>query len=153
MINTQAKKEENDKINALLMQEPEYELIEKKILIIKALDNVMLENKKFIEEMQDAIKRHDAEKTTLKAQVMQLLLDIEAKTGYARAPRLAHLTETVETYEVLDEKACPAEFYEETVSRKLVKKRLIDAVKDGKVSKKSNWLKVNPSQKAVVIVG
>ena len=151
MVDLKQKKDENDRINALLMEEPEYELVKAKVAVIKALQAAALDRKTAIEEATAEMKKYNAEVEEKKLEILALLQVIEEKTGYARAPKYAHVTTAVETYDVADEDACPIEYFDVVEYKKLVKKRLIDDVKTGKIGESTNWLKINKGQRVVVI--
>ena len=150
-FNPQQAKEDNDRINELLKQEAEYGPILKLVSSIKFLEKEIFEGQAEIGKAKEYIDIHRADIAFFKDRILDALLTLEAKTGYSKAPDLAHLTTTPESYEVTDESAVPEEFIKIETIRKIDKKALNAAIKEGKVDRQSNWLKINPSKKTVVL--
>lgn len=150
-FNPQQAKEEGDRINAELMALQEYDLIKQCIARIGELDKEAGGYKAQMMELAELLKGTDADVKECKSSIKDLLESIEAQSGYSKAPGLAHLMTIAEKYEVKDVDAVPQEYIVTKITSSVDKKKLNQAIKDGKIDLHSNWLEIVPSYKTVVL--
>jgi hypothetical protein len=151
MVNVQKAREDNDRINALLRAEPEYLHTKEIIEHIKRLEGAAVNLQSRIKSLGETLKEYQLNINSSKELIAELLTSLESKTGFSKAPGLAHLMTVSESYEVADMNAVPKEYIITEITSKLDKKKLNAAIKSGEVAKDSNWLNVKPSYKTVVI--
>lgn len=149
----QAQKAEQLKLE--LMALPEYTDILRKTMLIKATQGVILANKDKMENLKTENTRLEADIDKHKDEILKLLLKVEEQSGYTKMPLgdlgTAYLASSGESYDVINEKGVPSEFV--NMRPQVDKKRLTAAIDSGVIDKKkaSNWLKVIPAHKYVVI--
>lgn len=146
------RKEENDRINFLLTQEPEFGLIKKSYDHLVAIENSIAAQKEQIAKIQERIKETELGKQEAEEYLKELLLRVESNTGYARMPIdgvTVYLREVAQKVEVTAPDAVPSEFI---VHKPQVDKRKLNAaIEAGQIDLTSNWLKVVPAYKTVCI--
>lgn len=121
---------------------------------IKGTQLKIMSTKKAIEKMHDDIKGWEKEITDRKERVQELLLEVEAQSGYTKMPLgdygTAFLRNVSDSYEILNEDAIPEEYVEIVTVRKALKKKITADIKLG-IIKSNNWLKIKPAYKSTVI--
>lgn len=150
-FNAQKAKEQNDKINALLVQQPEFEQIRLIYKDIEDCNSAIKHSKEQIDRERGEIEACESLIAGYKNDIKCLLEKLEVNTGFSKAPNLAHLMTVAESYQVKDVNAVPQEYIITEITSKLDKKKLNAAIKVGVVDVNSNWLEVTPSYKTVVI--
>lgn len=139
--------QDSKKINELLKQEPEFDQIlhhHKKYHKIQDAINIAQDS---IKSYQDDIKRLKEAQELEAQQIKELLIALEDKTGFSKAPDVAHLMQPANTYSV-DIDACPEEYIR--VKREVDMMKIKKDVKEG-ILTPSNWLTENIANRVVVI--
>ena len=143
-------KAENDRINALLMKEPEYEEIKAYVSDIFNLTSAILEYKREICLINDNVGTHQLRIDRIKEIIKEKLETLEGKTGFTKAPGLAHLMTVPSKFEVKDPDAVPAEFVKTKMTSSVDKVKLNKAIAAG-FDTNVNWLEKIEGYKTVVI--
>lgn len=151
MFDPQKAKAENDRINVLLMKEPEYELIQKDIEHIKATEAAIIDYKNQIAVRNKLIQEIEAGINESKERIKANLIALESSTGFSKAPGLAHLMTVPIKYEIKDPNAVPAEFIKTKMTCSIDKVKLNKAIAIGQLDTNVNWLEKIESYKTVVI--
>jgi len=142
--------EENKRINAMLMKEPEYDLIVGYVEGMK-LRQISIDSRiEQIKFLQDANKTDQEFIDAYKLDIKDALLDLESSTGFFKAPGLAHLMTVPAKLEVKDYDAVPAEFVKTKMTSSVDKVKLNKAIAAG-FDTNVNWLEKIESYKTVVI--
>ena len=135
------------KINELLRQEPEFDMILAAHNQYHDLQKAIDMNKEAMKSYQDNIRDLQEAQEVKKEVIKSLLLALEDKTGFSKAPDVAHLSTTPVTYEV-DIDACPEDYIR--IKREVDMPKVKKAIQSGELLL-GNWIKANEVKRAVVI--
>lgn len=154
MVDLKARQEENDRINRELNSLPEAPKIQYLSGYIKGKQAKILNLKEEIARLNTQIADEEKEITESEASVHKLLTSVEEKSGYSKMPLgdygTVYLREVKEGYDITDNNAVPALYIEQVMTAKVIRKKISDDLKAGKLVE-NNWLKIRPAYKTVVI--
>lgn len=150
-FNPQKAKDDAERLNNLLKAEPQYALIQNACTRIGIHNAYVAQAQAAINKMQQMLTDSNNCVAEEKEFIQRQLLVLETNTGFGRAPDLAHLMTVVEKYEVTDTDAVPKDYITTKITSSVDKKKLNQAIAEGKVDLKSNWLKIIPGYKTVVL--